>query len=175
MNVQAEFVEDILLMELMVHKFSITGIDNTALAQEVLINQDIRRKDDPNSIMNEDSLLVLSPESQALKLVTVVNNLVASKKLITTEQWGLIHRPLESTNTHRHGDRPLSWVYYVKIPKKAGDLVFSFFDKFTSSLAPEEGTLLMFPGWMQHSVSKNKSDEIRISIAGNCAYFDKPL
>jgi hypothetical protein len=172
MKIQTEFVEDIILMELMVHKFNVIGINNNVLAQEILQNQDIRSSNDPNSIMNEDSLLVPTPGSEAFKLVSVVNELVAPRKLITISQWGLIHRPLESTNTHHHNDRPLSWVYYVKVPERAGDLVFSFFDRFSSAITPEEGVLLCFPGWMKHSVSKNKSNELRMCVAGNCKFME---
>ena len=175
MNIQTEFVEDIVLLELMVHKFNITGIDNAILAQEILNQQDIRSSDDPNSIMNEDSLLDISTGSEARKLITAINDLTTPRNFVTVGQWGLIHRPLESTNTHRHADYPLSWVYYVKIPEKAGDLVFSFFDKFAIPITPEECVLLLFPGWMHHSVSKNKSDKIRISVAGNCTYSEKKL
>jgi hypothetical protein len=175
MTIQAEFVEDMVLLELIVHKFNITGINNTILAQEILHHQDVRSNDNPNSIMHEDSLLDISPGSEAFKLITTINQLTASRNFVTIEQWGLIHRPLESTNTHRHDDHPLSWVYYVKIPERAGDLVFSFFDRFSVPITPKEGVLLLFPGWMHHSVSKNKSNETRISVAGNCKYFENKL
>jgi ectoine hydroxylase-related dioxygenase (phytanoyl-CoA dioxygenase family) len=29
------------------------------------------------------------------------------------------------------------------------------------------GKLLLFPGWLQHSVKKNKTDDLRISISFN--------
>jgi len=172
MTIQAEFVQDIVLLELLVHKFNIDGIDNSTLAQEILKNQDIRLSDDPNLTAHEDSLLVPAPGSEILKVLETINNLVASRNLITHAQWGIVSRPLESVNTHRHVESPLSWVYYVKIPKKSGDLVFSFFDRFICPIAPEEGVLLLFPGWMHHSVSKNKSNELRISMAGNCKFME---
>jgi len=171
MNPAAEFVEDIVLMELIIHRFNITGIDNIALAQEVLKYQDIKLSDNPNLSLNEDSLLETPTESEAFKLVTTVNALVEDRNLTTVGLWGLVNRPLESSNTHLHGNNPYVWVYYVKVPKNSGDLVFSFFDKFVCPITPEEGVLLIFPGWMYHSVSKNKSDEVRISISGNFNYI----
>ena len=34
-------------------------------------------------------------------------------------------------------------------------------------MAPEEGRMYVFPGWLEHGVEENKSDKDRVSIAFN--------
>jgi len=162
-----KFIEDITLLELTARKYMLSGIDNSKLAKEVLQHIDVRVSQDPNSGLSEDSLFEIPEGSEGLKLVNLVNEIAAEKGLVNTSQWGQIHRPLESTNTHHHGDSPFAWTYYVQIPPGAGALTFWFLDRFRHSIAPEEGSLIIFPGWMNHSVSKNRGTGTRISVAGN--------
>jgi Putative 2OG-Fe(II) oxygenase len=162
-----KFIEDITLLELTARKYTISGIDNKKLAEEVLQYINIRKSKDNNSGLSEDSLFEIPEGSEGLKLINIVNEIAKEKGLVNVNQWGQIHRPLESTNTHHHGESPFAWTYYVQIPPGAGSITFSFLDRFRYSIPPEDGTLIIFPGWMNHSVSKNIGDEIRISVAGN--------
>jgi hypothetical protein len=163
----AEFIKDHTLLELTARQYALTGIDNALLAGEVLENIDIRKSQDNNSGLSEDSIFEPVAGSQGHKLIELVNTIAAEKKLITKSQWGQIHRPLESTNTHHHGDSPFAWVYYVQAPLGSGDLTFWFLDRFRYSIKPVVGNLIIFPGWMNHSVSKNRGQYIRISVSGN--------
>lgn len=162
-----EYVQDFTLLELTARQYKITGLDNDKLADEVLKHINHRMSDDPNNNLSEDSYLDINQNTEVGKLVSVVDGFGAQKDFKTEHAWGQIHRPLESTNTHHHGISPYAWVYYVKVPPGSGDLTFWFFDKFKFSIPPKEGHLIVFPGWMNHSVSKNRGTEIRISIAGN--------
>jgi hypothetical protein len=162
-----EYVQDFSLLELTARKYKINGIDNTRLAEEVLKFINDRMSDDPNSSLSEDSKLDIAPGSETEKLIKAVDEIGALKNYKTDFAWGQIHRPLESTNTHNHGITPYSWVYYVKVPPGSGDLTFWFLNRFRYSIKPEEGSLILFPGWMDHSVSKNRGDYIRISVSGN--------
>ena len=162
-----EFIQDFTLLELTARKYKLTGIDNDKLAKEVLKFINDRVSDDPNSNLSEDSKLDIAPGSETEKLINAVDDIGALKNFKTDFAWGQIHRPLESTNTHNHGISPYAWVYYVKVPPGSGDLTFWFLNRFRYSIKPEVGSLIIFPGWMDHSVSKNRGEEIRISVSGN--------
>ena len=162
-----EFTQDFTLLELTARQYRLSGLDNDKLAQEVLTYIDSRLSSDPKSGLNEDSMLDRSPGTEVFKLIELVDSIGAVKNLKTKQAWGQIHRPLESTNTHHHGESPFAWVYYIKVPPGAGDLTFWFLDRFRFSIPPLESHLVIFPGWMNHSVSKNRGNQTRISIAGN--------
>jgi hypothetical protein len=172
MTIKIDFDCDLVLMELTISKFNTFGVDNEKLAKEVLKNIDIRLTNDLNDTKIEDSLLEIPEHSEANKLISAINDFVKDKRLRNMEQWGQIHRPLESTNLHRHGNYPFAWVYYVQVPPGSGDLTFWFFDKFKNHITPEVGSIILFPGWMQHSVSKNTGKDIRISVSGNLNYIN---
>lgn len=161
------FINDITLLELTARQYKLAGLDHNLLAKEVLAHLSDRLSDDPNSGLIEDSVLEIPEGSESRRLVAMVDEIAKTKNMYTTSQWGQIHRPLESTNTHHHGTSPFAWVYYVQAPPGAGDLTFWFLDRFRFSVKPVEGNLILFPGWMNHSVSKNRGNGIRISIAGN--------
>ena len=167
MAISAKFIEDITLLELTARKYILSGIDNFKLAEEVLKYIDDRKSKDNNSGLSEDSKFDPVEGSEGFKLITAVNEIAKEKGLVNVSQWGQIHRPLESTNTHHHGESPFAWTYYVQIPPGAGDLTFSFLDRFRYSIPAEVNALIIFPGWMNHSVSKNIGTGIRISVAGN--------
>jgi hypothetical protein len=162
-----EFTQDFTLLELTARQYKLSGLDNNKLAQEVLAYTSKRLSEDPNSGLSEDSRLDRSPGTEVFKLIELVDSIGALKNLKTKQAWGQIHQPLESTNTHHHGESPFAWVYYIKVPPGAGDLTFWFLEKFRYSIPPKESHLVLFPGWMNHSVSKNRGNEIRISLAGN--------
>lgn len=91
----------------------------------------------------------------------------------------------EVTQQHDHKPSLFGGVYYVDKPEDSGDLVFidvNPYHEFSPRVLPgktdpitrpeitmeaEEGTMLIFPGWLPHKVSKNNSDRRRISISFN--------
>ena len=93
------------------------------------------------------------------------------------EFWFNIARPGESTGWHDHKDRSvLSGVYYLKVPDNAGDILFRKRDKdkiVEWNIRSETGKLILFHSNIEHSVTKNKSNHDRISIAFNL--FSLPL
>lgn len=162
-----EFTQDFTLLELTARQYKLSGLDNDKLAKEVLSHIDNRLSDDPNSGLNEDSRLDRSPGTEVHKLIELVDQIGLKKNLKTKQAWGQIHRPLESTNTHHHGESPFAWVYYIAVPPGSGDLTFWFLERFRYSIPAKQNHLVIFPGWMPHSVSKNRGNEIRISLSGN--------
>ena len=85
---------------------------------------------------------------------------------------------------HDHMGVHLSGVYYVKVPKDSGEIIFKDPRKGSDlehigglhppnmPLVPQAGVLLMFPAFLEHMVSPSQSDEDRISIAYNVCMRD---
>jgi len=98
--------------------------------------------------------------------------------------WGVINGRGHANATHNHPEAWLSGVYYAKVPadpRQAGSIGFrdpnlartytkSYYRTVQSDacmLPPAEGKLVMFPGWTEHFVGPNQTDEDRIAIAFN--------
>ena len=97
--------------------------------------------------------------------------------------WINISKPGDFNWPHKHFDSHFSLIYYLKVPKKSGDLIFSNpltqgnnfylkeFNNYNSSNAntfkytPRENMLILFPSNIEHAVERNKSKHDRISIA----------
>jgi len=93
--------------------------------------------------------------------------------------------PGELTQFHDHKPGLFSGVYYVDKPHDSGDLIFvdvNPYHEFNPRLLPgksdpisspeisftaQEGTMLIFPGWLPHKVPRNNSDRRRVSISFN--------
>lgn len=151
----------------------ISGIDNIKIAEEILSNQ-VRVTENYTNSRFEDTKIEFNDDSEIVKLLACMTKLAQMKELVLTDYWSQIHRPLESTDIHNHFaptmDYRLSWVYYVKVPEGAGSLVFHLNDDVPVAIVePEVGKFIIFPNWLKHKVTKNLSNDIRISVAGNFA------
>lgn len=89
----------------------------------------------------------------------------------------------EYAPVHNHMNADISGVYYYQTNEKDGSIFFvspilamtnSIFTKFSNNIyvKPEEGKLLLFPGWLQHGVATNTTDSVRTSLAFNI-YFER--
>jgi uncharacterized protein (TIGR02466 family) len=85
---------------------------------------------------------------------------------------------------HSHPNCFLSGVYYVKAPEGCGDIVFHdprpqaavLYPQLTENtnqnsdrhyVTPFEGMMILFPSWLEHSVTKNTAGADRLSISFN--------
>lgn len=169
---QHKFLGEIPRWELKTPTFILPEIDNKALKEQIL--ESTRRvSDDPASTFFEDYEIVLEKCPEAVKLLDGVEEIAAqySPGLELVEFWGQLHQQGESCNTHHHYPAKLSWCYYVSMPPKAGKFYFIINDTASvmSEVDPVEGMLMFFPGWISHKVTRNLSEDLRISIAGNFA------
>lgn len=150
--------------------FDVEDIDNSKLASEILTNP-IRRTTDPDSTLYEDTILNIPNGSESKKLIDKITELAEFNTLKLSAFWSQIHHPLESTDLHHHGLVDYSWVYYVKVPPGSGNLIFILDDKDNRcpqyTFTPKEGQCIIFPSYIRHRVSKNMSNDIRISVAGD--------
>ena len=70
-------------------------------------------------------------------------------------------------HVHNHGLSDVSGVYYYKTTGSDGDFFLCSpnpYSKDRLAIEPVEGKLLMFPGWLEHGVMTNSTDNIRISL-----------
>ena len=117
---------------------------------------------------------------------TALEMLEASyEELSITGCWANVQRRNSTFRMHSHPNNFLSGVYYVRAPKDSGCLVFrkrvlgeivplfkvaNPLNEVTHARQPEEGMMLLFPSWLEHSVERNKSDALRISISFNLMF-----
>lgn len=141
--------------------------DYKQIAKEILSQKHSKVNNNPMSTGYEDYTLKYLPNSESSKFVNYISNYALDKNFSLSGIWSHIHYPLESTNTHNHGIGGLSFVYYVQVPKNSGLFVVDLQQGYRHSIIPKEGTLLLFQSWVPHLVTKNLSNDIRISISGN--------
>lgn len=106
------------------------------------------------------------------------------KDVAITGCWANISPPGSSHNSHTHPNNFLSAVYYVSVAPGANQINFhdprhqiyvlaspveqsNIHNSEYAEVSVEEGTLLLFPSWLVHSVPPNTSNERRISISFN--------
>ena len=118
------------------------------------------------------------------KYLTVKDN----AQFYLQNSWCNIHGPEESSQIHFHASSLLSGVYYPILPKDSGDIMFHKTDIYTNLfhhtirfeftepndvnsetyvVKLKEGSIVLFPSHLNHSVMKNKTNENRYSIAFN--------
>lgn len=99
-----------------------------------------------------------------------------------TESWLNNTAPGEQHHRHRHSNSIISGVYYFAVSPDSGNLIFSKTDYqaiefgilnsniYNSKhwiLTPKKHTLILFPSALEHKVTKNLSDQNRISLSFN--------
>lgn len=69
-------------------------------------------------------------------------------------------------HAHDDDDELLSAVYYVSVPEHSGQLTLYAGD-FCTHVVPQAGMFVFFPPTVQHDVSENCSQELRLSLGIN--------
>ncbi len=104
--------------------------------------------------------------------VALAENILASKGL-RAGYWFNYMPPDSSTLIHSHDDydEQLSGVYYVSVPENSGNLII--YDRTENNdeekieIKPNAGEFIFFMPDIRHEVSRNNSDEYRLSIGIN--------
>jgi hypothetical protein len=89
---------------------------------------------------------------------------ITNKK--TERFWFNINGHGHSNNWHKHFLNCYAAVLYIKVPPQSGNIEFRKQDEILS-ITPLVGQLLVFPGALEHRVTVNNSQDIRISLATN--------
>jgi uncharacterized protein (TIGR02466 family) len=144
--------------------------ENTIASPEGL-DETHTRSEDRNIPMHDEIKKIINQVTKEFKKKYNV-------ELSLLDFWCQIHRKGESTNLHHHVDPEnikdspqISAVYYVKIPKKAGKIVFRFnLDQYVErrqAFNPKESMIILFPSSLLHYVTRNQDTEKRIAISFN--------
>ena len=98
------------------------------------------------------------------------------------ESWFSLFKKGNYGHIHHHGATDISGVYYIKTNGEDGNLFFETpnphlgTSKLFSNLTPrheykpEEGNLMLFPGWLMHGIQTNTTDNERISLSFNISF-----
>ena len=123
---------------------------------------------------------------------------IGEENLEITGCWANMNPPDAAHETHNHPNNYLSGVYYAQTNRGADTIKFHDPRPQTEIIKPAvtaltaentdqvvvkvaNGTLLIFPSWLKHSVDANDSDTTRISISFNVMFsnfaesMSKPL
>ena len=106
---------------------------------------------------------VLQPARVAAAAILQVN-----VETLKAGLWFNAMPPGSRTLKHAHDDDDelLSAVYYVSVPENSGHLVL-YAGHFCTHVMPQSGMLVFFPPSVQHEVSENCSNELRLSLGIN--------
>jgi uncharacterized protein (TIGR02466 family) len=134
--------------------------------------------------------------SAAHKVLRFLN--IGADDIEVTGCWANVISQRASHRMHSHPNNYLSGVYYVQVPSGANTINFHDPRPQASIIRPPvtqltgqntdqvvvevaDGTLLLFPSYLLHSVDPNESNELRISISFNFMFnefaekLSKPL
>lgn len=148
-------------------------------------NTNIRGWQSPNDLQNREEF-----QDFCLRVVQVCQRIGESQNFIPNlsfnlQAWANINPPGASNKIHYHANCHFSGIYYVSL--KAPECGSIFFrdprvasrmltypaaepTEFTTEevrMKPEAGRMYVFPGWLEHGVEENQSDQDRVSIAFN--------
>ena len=111
-------------------------------------------------------------------------------ELFFQEMWLNRNGPGDFNKAHVHPNSILSGAYYAKVPEGSGNIEFydPVRERVMATFPVKErtkvntqaleyrgkaGLLLVFPGWLQHSVQPNRSSDFRVSISFNMGFRRK--
>tara|TARA_X000000368_G_C23018996_1_gene707099 strand:- start:1137 stop:1724 length:588 start_codon:yes stop_codon:yes gene_type:complete len=107
-----------------------------------------------------------------------------------TNMWAIINERGAFNQKHHHGNSDISAAYYVNAYENCGDISFydprpapvfkhplsksaNLLNASVNSIKPEEGMLVLFPSYVEHSVSPNLSNKKRVVISFNLSLIHK--
>ena len=159
------------------------GMSRYSLLDEVAIGQieeDVLRECDTRMNFNTEDASVedaFLPKTHAvmqlLDKIDIIAKSINKHLVMGDEAWTHLVEPNQSTMFHTHqdpGPPGLSFVYWVTVPEKSGDLIAIIqVDKYRHfhKIEPKAGDLVVFPTYLPHMTARNCSNKTRISISGN--------
>jgi uncharacterized protein (TIGR02466 family) len=172
-----------------VHVFDVPNHEE--INEEILANFDITHN--ANGSRSGKNLLDHRNQINAIDVIcnTVLENCAAyvndifDLQLSTNDfdlkkAWLNVHHPNYPVHFHNHRQTSIAFVYYVSVDELTGGLQFldprsglgwvhpDQMKQFNlHEFNPKNGNMILFPGWLLHSINVNKSDKNRIALAGN--------
>jgi len=148
---------------------------------------------DKNILDKEEcSVLKNKIQNHIDNLMYEVLNCDSKQSFEIQNSWVNKHEAGDCADSHRHNNSIISGVYYIEVDSLSGHIQFekdksyynlwsdtvsiemnnndeklNFFNAEAWAINPKNNDLLLFPSHLYHSVSENKSDRIRYSLAFN--------
>jgi uncharacterized protein (TIGR02466 family) len=106
-------------------------------------------------------------------------NIPFMDKRTIVESWMTVTDKSQYAVVHSHGSSDISGVYYFKTNGQDGNLFFENPNKLIKNswcfehlnnrwmTSPQVGKIVLFPGWLEHGIEVNTTDNQRISISFN--------
>ena len=110
-------------------------------------------------------------------------NFVPEVDMNAQQAWWTVYGKDAFIPRHTHANSMISGAYYLRQPEGAGPIRFynplgplvnhlyhadlSFQTAGDIEITPKTGTLLMFPGWLEHETDPNQSDDDKIIVSFN--------
>jgi uncharacterized protein (TIGR02466 family) len=139
----------------------------------------------PETLQGEEELRPLFQYICEMAIQAVIDLNFVENNIFLTHAWVNFNDNRQCMNSeHIHGE-VLSGVFYLKAPPESGKLVLSNSglnrlwggislvkekNQFTGEMMriePEEGSIILFPSYLPHSVETNNHNDERISISFN--------
>jgi len=109
---------------------------------------------------------------------------LTSQYIKITNMWSIINEEGAFNQKHHHSNSDISAAYYVSAHDECGDIVFydprparvyknpiakspNKLNATINSVKPENGLLVLFPSYLEHSVNPNLSNKKRVVISFN--------
>ena len=109
---------------------------------------------------------------------------INKEKIMILDMWSIVNTKNTFNVQHTHPNSLMSAAYYVKAKKNSGQIKFydpkemkvmyhppiQNYNEISAEIIkiePEEGKLILFPSYLNHSVEENLSDEDRVVISFN--------
>jgi len=144
----------------------------------------------PSSVALSDTTFLTSLidqfelETFKIELLDHVQKFIQQYNIHTTDikikqSWMTLTSQGQSNHTHSHGPADISGVYYFQTNGQDGSIYFESNNKLLSASAlfnsgshpivykPEVGKLILFPGFVEHGVYENTTDNDRVSVSFN--------
>jgi len=184
-----------LIFPIPVHQFDVNGFEEIQ-NQLIDYAYNLKKEDEGVSISNhggwQSTGFYVSNELDVLHnfIINCLAEFPAIEKStnLTVHAWININKPGDYNVKHNHPGVDLAGVLWIKTPENSGNIIFespynfnsyreitSYHDEFKNSFnidynyyfSPFEGRMIVFPSHLQHQVTKNKSNEDRISVSFN--------
>jgi len=155
-----------------------TPIGNSDITKDrYIFENNLELKDLEEKIKNHCEIFVK-------KYLHIKNNV----EFYLQNSWVNVHNPNDESQVHYHGNSLISGVYYPILPDGSGNITFHKNHLLTNLFHPcikieyeehdnincdfctvdiKEGSIVLFPSHLEHSVERNKTSEKRYSIAFN--------
>jgi len=130
---------------------------------------------------NNLTLLQKSIDNNVKEYCTFVKYRYNDYKMTSWVSW---YKQNDYAHTHNHGNADISGVYYVQTNGKDGNIFFTspcpaaetskiqIEHKESYRYIPKNGLMLLFPGYLNHGVQRNTTEDDRVCISFNIYFND---